>query len=54
MTELTQKERHMLLEVAEEIGKMCQDNNEKKEDTEKIIAYCLFESVKQLTELKKK
>lgn len=54
MPKLTVRERKALLEVAQSVGEMCEKNKETKEDTERIVAYCLYESTNALTEYKNK
>ena len=52
MPKLSKKEQHALLEVAKEVGRLCEKNKETKADTERIVAFCLYQSTEALQEHK--
>ena len=54
MPQLSITERKALLEVAKDIGTMCENNKETKEYTTKLVTLGLYEATAVLTEYKKK
>lgn len=52
--QLSIKERKALLEVAKDIGTMCEKHKETKEYTQKLVIHGLREATAVLTEYKKK